>query len=269
MYISTPGAHTVHVYPCAVLVNPRAHCAGLQIQLPAAETSSFYFLSCLDSAFLYEFRFEADWTERAIENVTESRWRRLRWPRWDGARIKLSWRCFWKMLLEFNRLWESLDPAIQLRSLLQALQGCTVRKFDSDICSHTSGPRAALFSTYVYGTWGFGGTPLKTEAEKNRWCKRIRRDEGKGSWYLNHVGWLFCIAQVYLKPSSICSVPLCFQALWGNAHTQSPAHTVTCTVSPSAVFMIALHCHDSGFTLWWNHQMRTEQPAEELWHFTG
>lgn len=124
---------------------------------------------------------------------------------------------------------------------------------------------------------GLWGDPLKDrsreeqmeEEKKKGRCKRIRRDEGKGSWYLNHVGRLFCIAQVYLKPSSICSVPLCFQALWGNAHTQSPAHTVTCTVSPSAVFMIALHCHDSGFTLWWNHQMWTEQPAEELWYFTG
>lgn len=71
----------------------------------------------------------------------------------------------------------------------------------------------------------------------------MRGDEGKDSWYFNHVGWLFCTAWVYLKPGSICSVPLCFQAL-REAHTHSCTNR-TGSLCPSAVFMIALHCHSS------------------------
>lgn len=50
--------------------------------------------------------------------------------------------------------------------------------------------------------------------------------------------------------------------------TQSLAHTVTGSVLPSAVFMSPLHCHDSSFTLWWNHQMWTQQPAGAEQHTT-
>lgn len=75
-----------------------------------------------------------------------------------------------------------------LRSLLQALQGWTVRKMDSNSCSHTSSPRAALFPTYVYGAWSFGvgggggvGTEQMEEEKRKGRCNRIRRDEGKDS----------------------------------------------------------------------------------------
>lgn len=107
----------------------------------------------------------------------------------------------------------------------------------------------------------------KMEEEKRKGgCKRIQRDEGKDSWYLNHVGWLFCTAQVYLKPSSICSVPLCFQALWGNAH--SLWHIQLHALSPLQLYLWLL-CTVVILVLHFDGTTRCGlQPAEELSHCT-
>lgn len=228
--------------------------------------NSFYFLSCLVSTLLCELRFESDWTESAIENLTESSWRRLCWPRWELNFHGDASEKYCLGLIDYENHWiQQFSWGLCYKLSKDGLS----EKWTQTFVPMQPGlvPHRSLHTFMVL--WGDllkgRGREEQMEEEKRKGrCKRIRRDEGKDSWYLNHVGWLFCTAQVYLKPSSICSVPLCFQALWGNAHTQSLAHAVTCPVSPSAVFMIALHCHDAGFTLWWNHQMWTEQPAEEL-----
>lgn len=138
------------------------------VQLTAAtlicvlwQLSPFHFLSCLDSTFL----FESPHLNRTEQKRGVKRSAGCVRPR---DRIKLSWRCFWKVLLRFNRLWESLDPAILLRSLVQDLQGWTVRKTNSIICPHTF---PAVFYIHLWRVEVWGGT-LKADAEKGRWKKK-------------------------------------------------------------------------------------------------
>lgn len=90
-------------------------------------------------------------------------------PRCGGDRMKLSWRCVWKVLLRFNRLWESLDPAIPPRSLGQDLRGWTVRKTASIICPHAF-PAVVYIHLWPAEVWG--GTSLKADTEKGRWKKK-------------------------------------------------------------------------------------------------
>lgn len=216
---NTWGSYCTYVYLHSALKHTCTLCSWRLPKLICVlwQLSPFHFLSCLDSTFL----FESPLLNRTEQKRGVKRSGGCVRPCWGGDRIKLSRRCFWKVLLQFNRLWESLDPAIMLRSLVQDLQGWTVRKTDSIICPHTF---PAVLYTHLWRVEIWGGTSLKADTEKadgrrkGRY-ERQRRDEGKDSWYLNHAGWLFCAAKVYLKRSSICSAPLCFQPLWGNAHT--------------------------------------------------
>lgn len=79
-YIRTPGAHTVHMYTCGVLSNTRAHCAGLQIQLTAAETP-LHPLTVEFFLFSFFFGFHISvWIPLWIGLNCNSAWKRHRVP---------------------------------------------------------------------------------------------------------------------------------------------------------------------------------------------
>lgn len=129
------------------------------------QLSPFHFLSCLGSTFPFESPLLHRTEQKRGVKRSGGRVR----PRCGGDRIKLSWRCFWKVLLRFNRLWESLDPAIPPRSLVQDLRGWTVRKTASIICLHTF-PAVLYIHLWCVEVWG--GTSLKAVTEKGRWKKK-------------------------------------------------------------------------------------------------
>lgn len=133
-----------------------------------------------------------------------------------------------------------------------------------------------LYFTYIYGAWRFGEEPPQRQTQrradgrrKGRF-KRKRRDEGKDSWYLNHAGWLFCAAQVYLKRSSICSAPLCFQALWGNAHSlwhiqlQAPSPLQLHLWVLCNVMILVLHFDETSSQQEWSHTLH-RRIGRKLW----
>lgn len=163
-YMRTPGAHTVHMYTCTALSNTCAHCAAdgwwnSFVSLDSWASFIFFLVwiphSCLNPPFRTglsrngELKGQGGWVG----------------PCWGGDRIKLSWRCFWKVLLWFNRLWESLDRG----SLVQDLRGWTVRKTDSITCAHRS-PDVLYIHLWLVEVWG--ETSLKAAAEKGRWRKK-------------------------------------------------------------------------------------------------
>lgn len=158
------------LYICTLAQRSQTHVPI--VQLTAAklicvlwQLSPFHFPSCLDSTLL----FESPHLNRTEQKRGVKRSAGCARPRWGGGRIKLSWRCFWKVLLRFNRLWESLDPAILLRSLVQDLQGWTVRKTDSIICPHTF---PAVLYIHLWRVEVWGGTSSKADTEKGRWKKK-------------------------------------------------------------------------------------------------
>lgn len=168
-----------------------------------------------------------------------------------------------KMLVGFNRLWESFDPTMQLVHCSEVLgDGC-----QKSLLKHRLGFCASFVcgSAVCVHTVSFWAMHLRTDRSWETPRRQSEKDtedrRGKDSWYFNYVGWLFCRARLYLKPSSFCSVPLCFHLVWlastkGNTHSHS--HGRASSLCPLAVFMVTLRCHNSTFTVWWKHQMWSE-----------
>lgn len=137
---------------------------------------------------------------------------------WHESGINFLWKCFWKF-------WYSLidyeNHLIQQFSWVQCSvvlgDGCQESLFKQHFpfcaswrygCSQCVGTPRVLEKHLLMG-WGRENRERR-KGEKDREGQRGETEVEKDSWYFSHVGWLFCRAQLYLKPSSICSVPQCF-----------------------------------------------------------
>lgn len=208
------------MYTCTALSNARAHCAadGCRNSFVSFDSwAPFIFSlvwiphSCLNPPFRTGLSRNGEWKgQEAVSNLAEA-----------ATELNFHADAFEKCcfgLIDYENHWIQRFCWGHLYKISE--DELSEKPTQSFVLIHS-----LLYFTYIYGVWRFGEelpyrqTQRRADERRKGRFKRKRRDEGKDSWYLNHAGWLFCAAQVYLKRSSICSAPLCFQALWGNAHS--------------------------------------------------